>query len=382
MSFTVEKKIIDGHGPRGPGVTLIHGETLKVVYNKYKTKKVIPKDAISFNLIFAHGTGMNKAVWHYHIKKLFDLSGDSFHLNSVISFDAATHGDSAVANKGKIGVVNQWTDNARDLNAILIHELQTTGDFKPGPYSRTVGIGHSYGGYGCLMASVYQPSLFDSLVAVEPVFFGTKEFGELFAKRVRKIGGLLMDEFDSDEDFHTYFEKFHFFQKFHPEVMKDFLADEKIVEKKDGEEVVAAKCDKYNQMTCYFGALISIPYSMVALRSILVPVLHVVGKQANWNPKEAVDYFRQTILPDLITPLDLEGEHLINAERPDAIVDTIAEHLRSRTKSVKEDHKINPELVLQGNKEKIKELQFEILMEGNLEDIYGYDLDYEYKSKL
>lgn len=61
--------------PRYPGSVILSQPSnnpedyrLDVCYRKYKTKSYV-SDQPKINIVFLHGNGMNKGIWHYHIDK-------------------------------------------------------------------------------------------------------------------------------------------------------------------------------------------------------------------------------------------------------------------------------------------------------------------------
>ena len=160
MSYSYEKKMTLAHPFRATGSTLLHEEqsSLKIVYDKYKTRSPYPNSSnqLRYNLIFIHGTGFNKSIWKYHINKLYQLSQSQqvpWFLDSVISLDMVGHGDSSLENQGKIGPIFRWDDGGKDVVNVVKYELNSTGDFKNDFNSRNIVIGHSMGGYCALYAS-------------------------------------------------------------------------------------------------------------------------------------------------------------------------------------------------------------------------------------
>ncbi|ODV82141.1 alpha/beta-hydrolase [Suhomyces tanzawaensis NRRL Y-17324] len=373
MSYTVETKTIDAAFPRSPGSTLLVGEKLKLVYNRYKNTQTAPAGAIRYNFVFSHGTGMNKSVWKYHIHQLYQRSGAQFYVDSVVSIDAAGHGDSALLNANNLGWVCNWGDHGKDINAVVKYEQNTTGDFQNGLESRTIAIGHSFGGHGVILAAFYEPDLYDSIVPIEPVVYGTPESVAKFSKIFSKLSNLLLDDFDSLDDFNDYFTKFSIFKTLDKRVLADFMKDELHVEKdKEGETHYKTKASNFAQMTCYFGSAVSIPFCMEIQHLIRVPVHHVTGKKATWNLPEGAPFFRSHVQERFISSFDLEeGQHMMNVERPDETVEIIVDYVLKRQEDFKKERETLQEVKYQGDKHKIKETQFDLLKRGDLLSLSG-----------
>lgn len=361
--YTVEKKTTTA-SLRTLGSIVCEGDILQVVYNKFKSTKKHAPEATKYNLIFAHGTGMNKSIWSYHIKKLFERKSD-YAIDTVISIDAVGHGDSAVLNAGKIGWICKWDDQTRDILQIIRNEQTTTGDFLPKSGFKTVIIGHSFGAFGAIMAGVVEPNLFDSVVAIEPIIYGTSETVTAFSGRLGKIYTSLRDNFNSLDEATKYFTETHFFRNLHPEVLKDFIADEVYETTEGGQKIARVKATALNQMICYYSATMAIPLGMLVLPTYTIPIVHIAGKASDWNPPGANDFIRGSIPSDvLVRGIDLEGGHLMVHEDPDNSVDAIADHLFQRS-LVKDEQ-------LTGDRNSIREEQFGILQKGQFDKVVGF----------
>ncbi|KAK6202460.1 Alpha/Beta hydrolase protein [Scheffersomyces amazonensis] len=377
-SFTVEKKTTEAYWPRRPGSTVLADDKLTIVYNKFKTTASIPSNAVRYNLIFAHGTGMNKAIWTYIIKKLYEYSQNSngkWYLDSCLAFDAVSHGDSAIINQGKIGWVYQWEEGGKDLLKVLKHEMHTTGDFQNNLTSRNIAIGHSLGGYGVVLAGFYDPNVLDSIIPIEGVLYSDDKSLTRFTKLFSKIGSLLMDTFDSERDFNDYYRVYSFYKTIHPEVMNDFLQDELITVVENGETKYKSKTPTNAQMASYLGSTLSLKLVMSLYPWLRVPVCHVIGSEAKWNPPETAPYVRSTIPKKYLSATyDIpKGEHLVHAEQPDYTSKIIEEFILKRQVDF-ESEKVTSysELKNGTDRNKLKEIEFGNLLTGNFAKVSGY----------
>ncbi|KAI5960707.1 hypothetical protein CANMA_003969 [Candida margitis] len=381
MLFTLETKQVKAHPTRATGSTLVakDAEDLTIVYNKYKSNRPRSKSQLCFNLVFCHGTGFNKSVWNYLIKVLYQISqsGDApWHLDTVIAMDAIGHGDSSLANEGKLGGVYMWDDGAKDVNDIIKHEIATTGDMENNFETRTVIIGHSMGGFIALYAAFLEPALFDAVVAIEPVIYRTNETEARFNKSFKKLIGLMMDAFDTEQDARDYFEKYSFTKRFQPDVLQDYIADEIYKTKnEEGNNVYKTKCSKVSQVRTYLSSFLSIPKGMLALPSIRVPVFHVVGGDANWNARESVEWIRSAIRPDMLAgATNIEkGQHLVNSEQPDEVIKIINDALVKRDQDFKSTLSTIPEIGLKGDRKTLRDQQYNSLLNLDLDNVYGFD---------
>lgn len=376
--FTVEKKEIYGALGRAPGSTLRSNDRLMIVYNKYSNKALNSNDQkVKINLIFAHGTGMNKSIWSYHIKLLYEASrlAKDWVLDKVVSVDAASHGDSALRNAGKMGWIFRWDDGARDLISVVRHENETTGDFINGMKSKTILIGHSMGGYMVTCASYLEPNLFDSVVAVEPVIYSDPSQLEKYLRLFSKIKGLIIDEFADRDEVDEFYRKFSFFKTMRSEVLDDFIADE-VIESKDpdtGELHYKAKTTSDLQFTAYLSATVSLPVMMLILPNLTIPFYNMACKTATWNPREAPEYVNSTVPGDIIHPIWLaKGLHLVHGDFPELVVDEFIKIISERANIAIELYPYYPEVRFKGQEDKIVDHYTNYLLQGKIQEFASF----------
>ena len=373
MSFTKELKVTDAAYPRHPGGSLLVGQRLKICYNKYTANYAIPENQIAINLIFAHGTGMNKSLWNYHITKLFEIGAKSstWKLATVVSVDAVNHGDSAIANQGKLGWSYHWPDFGRDIVLVVKHEQKLWAQtLENGISTRNIVIGHSFGGYGAAYASFLEPQLFDSLVLIEPVVYYNPDpkYQTKYAAIFRKIATMLLDTFDSMEDYETFFKKFSFYMNFHPSVLKDLMDDElyTVIDPVSCVTKYKTKTSVESQVSVYVSSAISLQGIDKVLQQIPIPLTHIVGAAAKWNPPESVPSIRKN-LGNLWKTYDIEkGEHLVNGELPDETVGAIAEHISGRVDAVIRNKDYIPDLQYNHDPKKVFEAQYAKVLDGQI----------------
>lgn len=365
MSYTSEVKSTDGVFPRGIGSTILPTDKLRIAYRRYKTKTPVPDGVTKINFIFAHGTGMNKSVWKYHIDQLYRLSQGSkeWQVDSVVSVDAAGHGDSALLNEGKIGWSCDWRDGGKDLVNVVKHEIEQTGDFVPSATVRNVLVGHSMGGYMVAYAGFLEPSLFDSVVSIEPVLFYDEMFTEFFVHRMKKLGKMLKDEFPSEDAAKQFYDK-SFYNVLDKRVLADFVGDELYTE--NGK--VKTKSKVPAQLATYMSALYCVYPGQQALKNMEIPFLHVVGTEAMWNPPDAVEYIRSAVPPQFIEAAELEGDHLVHGTKVDETVQLIRGFVDRRVAFVRDHHGKFPEVKHKNDRNAIFEDQWKHMLEGDIEN--------------
>jgi len=99
-------------------------------------------------LLFAHATGFHARCWDQVIAHLPD--------HHRIALDSRGHGQSS---KPAPPEGYRWKENGRDI-ATAAQALDLHG---------AVGIGHSWGGYGMVIAAALEPDRFSRLILLDPV---------------------------------------------------------------------------------------------------------------------------------------------------------------------------------------------------------------------
>lgn len=379
MSYHRETKVAAAAFPRSVGTTTLPSDRLKVVYHKYTPTTTAPTGTTIINLVFAHGTGMNKSVWNVHIKKLFELSEtSSWKLGSVISLDHVSHGDSGLLNRPYLGWTSGWLDGARDLIAVVKHEMETCNDFVPSAFARNIIIGHSMGGFVASYAGYLESSLFDSVIAVEPVLVYDSSHTPIFIKRVNRLALILQDDFASEEDAMEWYTKTSFYNVLEKESLDEFVADELIAE--NGRFIT--KTSVMAQMASYISAILDVETGQYALKYLRIPYLHVIGKTALWNPPAAVEFIRSTVPTDLLETADLEGEHLVHVTNVKDTVDTIASFVSRRATFVTENRLNFPEVKFNNDRKAIFNLKWPEMLKGNVKKSVSFTVPLKDQAKL
>lgn len=316
MSFLVEKKSYTVVRPRAPGSTIAPTDNLQIVYNKYKSTEAPRAGVPTINLVFTHGTGMTKAVWTYHIAKLYTMAKRTWQLGTVVALDAVNHGDSALANEGKLGYAHPWEQGGMDINQVVLHE-QSLGEFKG---SHTIVVGHSLGASQAVLGALLDPYLYDSVLAIEPVMYVNTYVRLGWYRMLEKLNLVLKDKFVSGKDFEAYFRRLPFMAKFHPQVLKDLMDDERHVV--NGE--VSTKTSKDQQLLSLYWGEESLKLGMSLLPHAQVHIHHVAGAKAFWNPPETTSFIRSTVPSSKLSFEDFpNGSHNLHAEFPNETVQLI-----------------------------------------------------------
>lgn len=367
--FTLEKKVADGVYPRTEGSTTLPTDRVKLVYNKFSPKTPIPKNLTSVNIIFAHGSGMNKGTWTYHIEKLYEQSvnNPNWKINKIVAVDSFSHGDSAELNREKIGWTADWCDGGKDLIEVVKHEINTTGDFEPTPYSRNVLIGHSMGGFAVLWAGYIEPALFDSIVSIEPVIQYDQLMNDWFFKRMKKVGKFIEDDYPNVEAAHEHLKKQSFYKVMEKHVLDYFVEDELVQE--NGR--VRVKAEKRHQIATYCGVAYSAEKGMAILSQLEIPFFHITGAAALWTPRESVDWIRSEVPEHLIEKADIEGGgHLVHGEQPLELIRLWTEFIDKRVKFIEEARKDFPEIKYNNDRKKIMDERWGYMDTADVEKLY------------
>lgn len=313
----------------------IDDNTLKICYRRYQGKvSQSYHSKTKLNLVFFHGIGMNKGLWHYHIDKLFKFfnSGQdngNLHLNVVCAFDAVNHADSAQLNKNKLGYIYDWRDSSKDVIKVLIEDESAT--FVETENKISIMIGHSMGGFVTLYSAYLSPGLFDSCIVVNPVsHVHPNEYTERdiqFKKWYES--NYMKDDFEIQNasnwynEIEAYFKKNSFFRKFHSIVLANMLEDELPKEIKQSPNEAYSKI-KLNttvasQLYTYWGMNKSVSCGMPTFAEIEIPIFHIVSEFDN-SSAEARRYLRNR-LQQVVHGIDFpNAKHLLNGEDPDSLI--------------------------------------------------------------
>lgn len=322
--FVTTLQLCAGHFPRMPGSALLPTDRLQVAYHKHTLTVPAPTNQTPINLVFCHGTGMAKEVWVYHIRELFRITqaGGPFHLQTVLAIDAANHGDLAVLNEGKLGLKPFWNEYANDVVEVVRHEAL------PGA---TIAIGHSMGAYAVMVAAAREPGLFQLVAAFDPVITTIRdpEAAEAIAagsaKMMQGLARVIRSEFSLAQEYETFVYTRSFYRKAPKKAMQAFV---ELQTRPNASGGVLLKTLAAQELLTYLTYPALVPYGMDSLAHLNVPVLHIMGTDTTWNmPDLAREYIRKTIPVCRAVEIP-KGEHLVNVEMPDELVEALLDHLR------------------------------------------------------
>ncbi|PWW76000.1 alpha/beta-hydrolase [Tuber magnatum] len=150
--------------PRGT-VSATNPPQLKLAVNKYTpgSNAGRPEQPGDVTIIFCHANGIHKELYEPffdHLLVEYEKSG--LRIRSIWAPDAAHQGASGVLNEEVIGDDPCWNDHSRDVLHMVNQRPQ---DFQP----PIIGMGHSYGGHTIARIALIHPSLFTSILLLDPI---------------------------------------------------------------------------------------------------------------------------------------------------------------------------------------------------------------------
>lgn len=329
MLYDRYTKVVEAEFPRiRLHAAIPAGAPLAVVFDHYRLKRQLVSEwKRPVNLFFMAGTGMTRAVWRYHVNRLFEISESQdygWQVVNCVALDLVNHGDSAQENAGVLGWEFDWREGSQDLIQVA-KSLKLQGD--------NVAIGHSMGGFQVLYATLISPRIFNFVIAIEPVTHANEEYSKRFiGSTLPALSNIIQSEFKNEESYFKYFRTRSFYTKMHPEILEDFLEAEKIVNK---DNTVSAKTSKEMQLITYLGGTFIFRYGLKLISMIESPVVLVVGENATWTPESSTDELRSVLQNADYIEIP-KGEHLVNVENPDAIIDVILQSLSKHLEGKRE----------------------------------------------
>ncbi|GAA5874577.1 hypothetical protein JCM16303_002909 [Sporobolomyces ruberrimus] len=339
-------------------------EQLVVAVNRYRPPP--NKRRKGLTLVLSHANGFYKEVWEPMLSALLeDLeSSNCLPVEEVLALDCVVQGDSAVLNEDVLGEVFNWADHGRDiLNFVISYiDADTTTDdssttpilqagsdvdsnmlkldnqptISPGPASPAqrkyrdrlvVGIGHSLGGGGTAFAATACPSLFSSLIFVDPVLVAPQHP----QKSTRPLAGgalLRRQEWKSREEALEGFKKKAFFRAWDEEMLKGYC-EFGLKDTKDG--VALKTTARYEALTFADASVVASHRANVRLSTLpkSLPVHYIwADKGRSVLPESNIDQICKETVPHS-TMSRVEGAgHLVVHENPRLTAQRIGEFLK------------------------------------------------------
>jgi pimeloyl-ACP methyl ester carboxylesterase len=328
--------------PRSPGSIILEKPSnndedyrLKICYRRYQAAKIVDNP---INLVFLHGVGMNKGLWHYYIDLLYQ---NYPRLNVCIAVDSVNHGDSAQINIGKLGHFYNWQDGSRDLCKIVKNEAAFLKQ-----NAINIVIGHSMGGAMSLIASLLEPNLFNAVVLVNPVSWTNEMFRMALVMGMNKW--LTTSQMKTDFSIKTddwlqeitdYFKTESLFKHFDKTILNNMLNDEYngIYDPKKNYNEVKLKSTKYHQLCSYASSFESLMTAMPLYENVKTPV-YFLHSEYDLQQEDACEFMEHS-LEKVITTIGIPNSyHSVNGDSPhifrpvlEATIEQIIEHHANRS---------------------------------------------------
>lgn len=165
-------------------------------------------------IIAAHANGFPKELYEplwdgLHAK----ATASGFKIRNIWIADVAHQGMSSILNESKLGNDPSWFDHARDLLGLINH-------FRNDIKKPIVGIGHSMGAGQLTHLSLLHPSLFETLVLIDPVIADFSKGNQAEGDSPAKMSAMRRDKWPSRSDAATSFKKSKFYQSWDPRVLQ------------------------------------------------------------------------------------------------------------------------------------------------------------------
>ncbi|EJS41696.1 YOR084W [Saccharomyces arboricola H-6] len=331
-TFNKETKTCSASWPRTPQSTLCATDRLELVYDVYtNADQGHHPCASSLNLVFLHGSGMSRVVWEYYLPRLTHADPEgNYAIHKIVLIDQATHGDSGVLNRGKLGTNFNWIDGGRDALKIAAQEL---GGYDKRPAINVV-IGHSMGGFQALVCDVLQPSLFHLLILIEPVVVTRQpstvvppDFPQIPENLYNSLRLKTRDSFGSESEYVRYMKNDSFFTNAHDQILQRIIDFERIqAPSLGGDGSVRTKMDQAQNLLCYMNMQSFAPFLISNVKFVDKRAIHIVGARSNWCPPEN-QLFLQKTLQNYHLDVISGGSHLVNIEAPDLVIEKINHHI-------------------------------------------------------
>ncbi|RKP08929.1 Alpha/Beta hydrolase protein [Thamnocephalis sphaerospora] len=296
---------------------------LQIAYRRY-TLSAEASCAMPCTLAVIHSVSLCKEVYAPLLNQLRTAQGDAY------SFDYRNHGDSYMVNRGLIDqdytTKDVFADSVRDLFS-LVDTLELA---KRRPL---IGIGHSGGASGMLLAEIMRPNTFDAIVAIDPILTtvdprnvqqGDTSPTDTYAIIAQMAANRRATWKNRDKARASLFEH-GMYTGWCPQAIDAFL-DHGLCDLEDGTGVTL-KCPPSQEAHTFMSG-IAYPYEVFRrLPEIRVPVLFIGAENSEFNSPESIQAFAMqckhkefAVLPQL--------RHMLPHEDPKAVADVIDRFLQ------------------------------------------------------
>ncbi|KAH7051150.1 Alpha/beta hydrolase family-domain-containing protein [Macrophomina phaseolina] len=309
MAYPYQKRAhnVPASHPRKASTVVSPEVVLHIAVDDYKISAA-PQNGLT--LVFTHGTSFNKAFWELVVNELLQKPGVSSRIKRVLALDAANHGDSAVANKGRLARDQTfWPDHSRDILKVMEY-FQVDAP--------VIGIGHSFGGGTLSHAAMMAPEAFAATIFVEPIIFQLPGQTQNIAKQALKR----RDRWGSYAEAKAAFMKSRGMSDWHSEQLQKYV-DTAIYEvESEGEKYWTLKTTKEQEAATYLAAPYrAIPELLATSRQRHHFILGKESKVINADARNEISKISKS--PEYVKTLDGVG-HLVPMTHPHLLAEELA----------------------------------------------------------
>ncbi|GAB1520382.1 hypothetical protein RhiTH_003457 [Rhizoctonia solani] len=317
----------------------VNDATMWMVANRYVPNRHRTNNSPGVTVMLSHATGFHKEIWETTLRYLLSTPQGQASIDEIWALDAVNHGDSALLNKENLGEIFEWSDHARDIlnflgnylpdrieNNQLVRNLERVPDqttqsrLKSGfPHRKIVGIGHSFGGCTLARAVLDSPSLFSSIILLDPVIYPSYALRGPGIDALTRGALIRREQWPDRESAQGGFLNSPFFQAWHPDVLADYAQ----YGTNQDEQGVRLKCSGYQEAVT-FGENARLPcevWEMLPTLDERIPlrwIMDSTSAHATGGP----DLTRHTVWrrPSNSSNTQIKGAgHLIPQEAPEAL---------------------------------------------------------------
>ncbi|KAK9472606.1 Alpha/Beta hydrolase protein [Dipodascopsis tothii] len=282
--------------------TILDTDRLRLVAGIYRPHNA---PATGLTAVLLHCNEQTKESWEGVLARLLPSATP---LVAAVAIDFVACGESAAANRGKLGLGTRPLDGTYDLIEV-IRALDL-----PAPI---VLIGHSLGAVQGLWAAAMYPRLFERVVAIEPPL-AVASVMTVFYARLLAVARSLPATFTSREAANKWIDR-SYMAAFDPAVLERqrglLLYDEP-----DGSVSWTMTADQSQQM--YHAMAYDAVQVVRALKFVHGPVSLLRCSKNSWMPDDAVDIaLRET--PEIELVLMEDAVHLCVLQNPAVVANTL-----------------------------------------------------------
>ncbi|CEL59021.1 Peroxisomal membrane protein LPX1 OS=Saccharomyces cerevisiae (strain ATCC 204508 / S288c) GN=LPX1 PE=1 SV=1 [Rhizoctonia solani AG-1 IB] len=245
----------------------VNDATMWSVANRYAPDRPRIGSGRAVTIVLSHATGFHKEIWETTLRYLLSTPQGQASVDEIWALDAANHGDSALLNEKNLGEIFEWSDHARDIlnflgnylpdrvenkqierNLSHIPDQAVQDRLKQGfTHRNIVGIGHSFGGCTLARAVLDSPSLFSSIMLLDPVIYPSYAIRGPGIDALTKGALIRRGQWPDREAAHGGFLNSPFFQAWHPDVLADYVQYGTVQD----ERGVRLKCSGYQEAVTF-----------------------------------------------------------------------------------------------------------------------------------